>query len=235
MRKKRIIISLVVVICVLVGIFFIMRFDVVGKIRNIINKPVVENKAEPEEEVRQEELKYITLHDKDGSEIVIEMRKVTGVVDEEGNEVEFWEDTAENTIIYSNEYFGRIEKIEDNKIYFMVDKENDFKEIVPGQWNLTVENVKDYLVVFDIDTYDLEGPDPYDLSYSVWDSLTLTSEDFWGNDERFFSAGELEFLVGEYLEVWDSMDEDYYTGEISKGLTFQLSSPIKSFILSLFF
>jgi hypothetical protein len=234
MRKKKIITSIVVVICVLVGIFFIMRFNVMRRINNAINKPVVENKAESEKEEGPEELKYETWQDEDGNEFVVEMRKIT-VFDEEGNEAEMWEDTAENTIIYSNEYFGRIEKIEDNKIYFMVDKENEFKEIVPGQWKLTVENVKDYEIIFDIDTYDLEGPNPYDLSYSVWDSLTLTSEDFWGNDERFFSAGELEFLVGEYLEVWNSMDEDYYTGEISKGLTFQLSSPIKSFILSLFF
>ena len=72
MRKKRIIISIVVVLCVLVGIFFIIKFDIVGRINDAINKPVVENKAK---EKSPEELRYETLHDKDGNELVVEYRK----------------------------------------------------------------------------------------------------------------------------------------------------------------
>ena len=225
MRKKRIITSIVVVICVLVGIFFIMRFGVIGKIRNAINKPVVENKAESAKEEVPEEFRYETRHDKGGKEYVVKTRKVTGFVDEEGNEVECWEDTTKRTIIYSNEYEGRIKKIEDNKIYFMVDKENEFKEIVPGQWKLTVKNVKDYQVVFDIDTFDFES-DPCD-------SLSFYNGDAIFNIEYLHSADELEFLVGEYLSVHNSMSEDPNTGSF-KTLFFQPSSPIKSFILSLF-
>jgi len=230
MRKKRIITSIVVVICVLVGIFFIMRFGVMGKIRNAINKPVVENKAESEEE-GPEELRYETFLDKGGNEFVVEYRKII-VEDEEGNEFEMWEDTVEAIVIYSNTYEGRIEKIEDNKIYFMVDKENEFKEIVPGQWKLTVENIKDYQVVFDIDTYHFEF-DPHP-GYSC-DFLEFFNGDLWDGDENFYSADELDFLVGEYLSVQDFMNEDPNTGDSSKTLFFQPSSSIKSFILSLFF
>ncbi len=231
MRKKRIIISIVAAVCVLVGIFFVMRFGVLGRIYDAVYKQVVENKAEPEEE-GPEELRYETFLDKDGNEFVVEYRKqiLTDLIT--GEEVEIWEDTAEDTIIYDNTYEGRIQKIEDNKIYFMVDKENEFKEIVPGQWKLTVENVKDCLVVFDIDTYDFE-PDPH--SGYFCDFLEFSNGDFEGRCKRFYSADELDFLVGEYLIVQTYMNEDYYTGDRSKTLFFQPSSPIKSFILSLFF
>jgi hypothetical protein len=224
MRKKRIIITIVVVLCVLAFGFFVMRFGVVGRIYNAINKLVVENKAESEKEEGPEELKYETLHDKDGNEIVVEMRKII-VFDEEGNEVVMWEDTAEGITIYDNEYLGRIEKIEDNKIYFMVDKEIEFNEIEPGIWKLSVKNLEDYQIIFDIDTYDFEF-DP-SVEYDVCDSLTFDLK-------PYYSAYELEFLVGEYLEVHDSMSEDYYTGEIHKSLYLQLASIVKSFIFSLF-
>jgi len=224
MRKKRIIISIVVVICILVGVFFVMRFGVLGRIYNAISHYVVQDKAEPEEK-GPEELKYETLHDKDGNELVVEYRKQIVTDLETGEEVEMWADTAKGIRIYRNEYFGRIEKIEDNKIYFIVDKEIEFKEIEPGQWKLTIENVEDYQVAFDIDTYDPEF-DP-NIDYDVCDSLTF---DF----KPFSSAGELEFLVGEYLEVHESMSKDYYTGEINKSLYLQQASIIKSFIFSIF-
>ena len=222
MRKKKIIITVVVVICVLVGIFFVMRFGVIGRIYNVIYKQAVENKAEPEEELR-----YETEVDKDGNEFVVEYRKQIFTDLITGEEVEIWEDTAEKTIIYNNTYEGRIEKIEDNKIYFMVDFEVKEDPYI-------VENVKNYLVVFDIDTYNFES----DPSSHYWgDSLKYLNEDqdIWGNFVYFNSADELEFLVGEYLSVQAFMNEDYYTGDRYKSLFFQPSSPIKSFILSLFF
>jgi len=225
MKKKRIIISIVVVICVLVGSFFIIKFGVIGRIYDTVNKLAFAIIAVPSKKEAPEELKYETLHDKDGNEVVIEYRKQIVTDLETGEEVEMWADTAKGIRIYRNEYFGRIEKIEDNKIYFIVDKEIEFKEIEPGQWKLTVENVEDYQVVFDIDTYDPEF-DP-NIDYDVCDSLTF---DF----KPFSSAGELEFLVGEYLEVHESMSKDYYTGEINKSLYLQQASIIKSFIFSIF-
>jgi len=206
MRKKRIITSIVVVICVLVGIFFIMRFGVLGRIYDAINKDDSTN------EVGQEELKYETLHDKDGNEIVIEMRKII-VFDEEGNEVEFWEDTSEGITIYNNIYEGTLDKIEGNKIYFTVNK------IVKGE-NFDGEDAKGHQIIFDIDTYDLED-DPH-VGYFVCDYLIVHPEDLWSADEYFYSADELEFLVGKYLRVQDCMAEDSHTGERHKTLVFYL-------------
>ena len=225
MRKKKIITSIVVVICVLVGIFFIMSFGVLGRIYDYIYKHVVENKVEAEKEEGPEELKYETWHDEEGNEFVVEMRKII-VKDEEGNEVEIWEDTAEGKTIYSNTYLGRIEKIEDNKIYFMVDKEREFKGIGSKVGKLTVKDVKDYQVIFDIDTYDLES-DPH-VDYSVCDYL-------WFEDERFYNADELEFLIGKYLRVHEVMSEDKHTDEKYKSLYFQPESFIKSLFSQIFF
>lgn len=226
MRKKKIIIIVVVALFVLVGIFFFMRFGVIGIIRNAISRYVVQDKAEPEEE-GPEELKYETFLDKDGNEFVVEYRKQIFTDLITGDEVEMWSETAERTIIYSNTYEGRIEKIEDNKIFFIVDFEVKEDPYI-------VENVKDYLVVFDIDTYDFES-DP--SSHYFCDFLEYLNEDqdIWGNVGYFYSADELEFLVGEYLIVQAFMNEDPNTGDTSKTLFFQPSSRIKSFILSLFF
>ena len=171
MRKKRIITITVVVLFVLVCSFFIMSFGVLGRIYDYIYKHVVENKAEGE---GPEELKYETEHDKDGNEYVVEYRKQIVTDLETGEEVEMWADTAKGIRIYRNEYFGRIEKIEDNKIYFMVDKEDKSGE------GFSFKNVKDYKIIFDIDTYDLEF-DP--SSGSGGDSLQYLNgdQDILGN------------------------------------------------------
>ena len=209
MRKKRIITSIVVVIGVLVGIFFIIKFGVIGRIDDAISRYFVQNQSDKEVE---EELMYETEHDKDGNEYVVKYKKQI-VKDEEGNEFEMWEDTAEPKIIDDNFYKGKIEKIEDNKIYFLVDKEDK------SGGGFSFKDVEDYEIVFDINTYDFED----DPSSHYWcDSLSFRDEDFWGGSERFHSADALEFLVGEYLRVQDSMFEDYYTGNKNKLLIFYL-------------
>ncbi|NQT66244.1 MAG: hypothetical protein HQ569_01545 [Actinobacteria bacterium] len=88
-----------------------------------------------------------------------------------------------------------------------------------------VEDVEDYQVIFDIDTFNFkEG--------SYYDAL----EYYGSGDEkdcyRFYSAGELEFLVGKYLSVCYSVTEDPYTKAINKVLIFEPSFPLKSSIIS---
>jgi len=57
-------------------------------------------------------------------------------------------------LCYSNSYIGEIVKIEDNKIFFMVDK-------IKEAGNIFIKDVEDYQVIFDIDTYNLDY-DPLD-------------------------------------------------------------------------
>jgi len=81
-----------------------------------------------------------------------------------------------------NKYEGTIEKIEDNKIYFLVDKEevevpyNYFKRLKKRE----LEDVEDYEIVFDLSGYNLDYDPVHDLTpyserdhiaYSVYDDI----------------------------------------------------------------
>jgi len=204
MESKRKIINLTLIIFIAVCIFFVIKFDVLEKIKDSMNKSVEQNKSISDED-SPEELRYETFLDEEGNEIVIEMEKIIGE-DEEGNEIEFWADTAEHEIIYDYMYKGTIEKIEDNKIYFLVDKKS-------RNGSSFCEDVEDYQIIFDIDTYDLES-DPY-IGYFVYDSLIF-------DYENFYRAGDIDFLLGKYLRVQDVMGKDSHNGEICKELIFYL-------------
>ena len=73
------------------------------------------------------------------------------------------------------------------------------------------KNVKDYQIIFNIDTYNLEF-DP-SSEYSVNDSLVY-------DYESFYKADDLQGIVGKYLRVTDTSLEDNYTGKKYKSLTF---------------
>jgi len=209
MRKKRIIIGVVAVVCVLVSGFFVYRSGVIGRIDNAMSCYFVQSQSDKEVE---EELMYETELDKDGSEYVVEYRKIIGTDLRTGEEVEMWEDTADPKTIYDNYYKGEVEKIEDNKIYFMVDKENK-------SGGLSLKDVEDYEIVFDIDTFDFKE-DPH--SHYWPDSLLVDPKDTLESSEDFYSVDGLEFLVGEYLRAEDVMFEDYYTEDRYKMLVFYL-------------
>ena len=167
--KKRKIINIVLVVCIIAGIFFLIKYDVMGRLYDIINLQVAQNKSGQVNDDAQDEIIYETIVDEDGNEFVIEMERIV-VEDEDGNEVEMYVDTAEPRIIYDYMYKGKITKIEDNKIYFTVDLE--VKEGADHSFN----NVKEYEIIFDIDTYNLEF-DP-NTSYSANDNLDYDYESF---------------------------------------------------------
>ena len=193
--KKIIIISIVLVVCLVIGISIISFFYVIGKsIHNIV------------------------FSDKNENEVVVEYPKIID------------EGIAGNyKIYYENQYEGKIEKIEDNKIYFMVDKKG--KKL--GGLSTIYKDVEDYQVVFDLDSYTLEY-DPLDKDYSVtidkdYKSLPTFQSVYYDGDyltcdfKNFHSAEELEFLVGEYLTVWESMTEHCSMGITNKFLNFSSS------------
>jgi len=202
--KKRKIINIVLAVCIIVVIFFLIKYDVMGRLYDIINLQVDQNKSGPVDDDAQDKIIYETVLDEDGNEFVIEMEKII-VEDEDGNEVEMYVDTAEPIIIYDYMYKGKITKIEDNKIYFTVDLE------VKEGTEHSFENVKDYEIIFDIDTYNLEFDS--NSQYSVNDSLVYEYE-------IFHKADDLQGLVGKYLRATDTALEDNYTGKKYKSLTF---------------
>jgi len=169
MRKKRIIIIVVVgiVLVLLAGLFFLVKYDVMGKLYDVT---------------------FGHSHEK---EVV--------------------EATDEPIIIENKMYKGEITKIEDNKIYFMVDEEGNIAD------EFMVEDVEDYEVVFDIDTLDLEvdSSDPYPLI----DYLSF------GKD-LLYSAADLVDMIGKSLRVQNILIEDYYTGEEYRSIVFYLEEKI---------
>jgi len=200
--KKRKIINIALVVFMVIGIFFVIKFDLVGKIENKIHQQKIKNEASAE--TNESELIKETFIDKDGNEIVVEMRKIVVRDEETGEEVVMYEDTSEPKIIHDYMYKGTVEKIESNKVYFVVDKESK-------NGSYFCEEVKDYQIIFDLSSYNTEVDT--NVEYFVCDHLTL---DF--NDLN--SIEDLEKLVGKYIRVQDSKYEDYYTSEEYKVLSF---------------
>jgi len=191
------------VLVLLAGLFFLVKYDVMGKLYDVIDSQIAEDATSDVTPGRGEVI---------GGEKIF-------LIDEEGNEVELVEEVEiEINVIHNNNYEGTLVNIENNKLFFKVDKEVQ-------EDPYSVEDVEDYQVIFDIDTFNFEVG-------SYYDSL-----EFYGSGDekdcyRFYSAGELEFLVGKYLSVCYSVTEDPYTKAINKRLLFQPSSPLKSSIIS---
>jgi len=200
--KKRKIINIILVTIIIIGIFFIIKFDLVRRIENKINQQKIKNEASAETD--EFELITETFIDKDGNEIVVEMRKIVVKDEETGEEVMMYEDTAEPKTINDYLYKGTVEKIEDNKVYFTVDKESK-------NGSYFCEEVSDYQIIFDLSSYNTEVDTS--VEYFVCDHLTLDFKDL-------DSIEGLKKLVGKYIRVQDGKYEDYYTGEEYKVLNF---------------
>jgi len=200
--KKRKIINIALIVFIVIGIFFVIKFDLVGKIENKIQQQKIKNEASAETD--NSELITKTFVDKDGNEVVVEMKKIVVKDEETGEEVVMYEDTAEPKIIHDCMYKGTVEKIKNNKVYFIVDKES-----MNGSY--FCEEVKDYQIIFDLDNYNTEVDTS--VEYFVCDHLTLEFKDLDNMED-------LKKLVGEYIKVQDSKYEDFYTGEEYKVLNF---------------
>ena len=208
MRKKKIIIIVVVgvAIVLLAGLFFLVKYDVMGKFYDFIDSQIAEDTTASLTPGRGE---------------VVGDEKIY-LIDEEGNEVDLVEEVEiEVNVIHNNYYEGTLVNIENNKLFFMVDKEVQ-------EDPYAVEDVEDYQVIFDIDTFSFEVGSRSDSC----DSLVFYGSGDEKDCYQFSSAGELEFLVGKYLSVCYSVTEDPYTKAIYKVLTFQPSFPFKSSIIS---
>ena len=208
MRKKRIIIIVVMgsVLVLLAGLFFLVKYDVMGKLYDV----TFGHSQEEEDVEAMGDIIHKTILDKDGNEIVIEMKKVV-VEDEYGNKVEMYVDTAEPIIIEDKMYKGEITKIEDNKIYFIVDKkEKEGTEFV-------FEDVEDYEIIIDVDTLDLEVDSSN--SYPLIDYLSF-------GQDLFYSAGDLVDMIGKSLRVQNILIEDYHTGEEYRSIVFYLEEKL---------
>jgi len=90
-----------------------------------------------------------------------------------------------------------------------VDKE--FKKSKFGAGSYSFEDVKDYQIIYDLESYDLDYDD--NVEYFVCDHLNLDFKDL----ENIM---DLEKIIGKYIRLQDSKFRDYYTGKEYKVLSF---------------
>lgn len=210
--KKRKVINISLIVCIIIGIFFAIKFDLITKIENKIYQQKI--KAEISSEINDkyfDEPQSITeaFIGEDGNEVVVKMQPIIVKDEATGQQVLMYEDSAEPKIIYIKTYKGKIENIEGNKICFIVD--NEFKKPKFGAGSYRFENVEKYQIVFDLDSYNLEVDTS--VGYFVSDHVTLDFEDL-------DSVEDLEKAVGKYIRVQDSKFRDYHTGADYKVLSF---------------
>jgi len=213
--KKKIIISITAVLLVLIVGFLFMQFNIVGKLYSALFKGL-HNIAGPDEvnpEDNPEEFKYVTEKDKDGNEFVVEYQRKYLTSSETGEKVEVWLQTEHSNTIFDYNYYGTIEKIEDNKIYCLINAEGLTS-------NPSYKDVEDYEIVFDIDTFDFEKEDENLGARYFSDGIYV------GND-KFYRVSQLEELMeslkafeGKYCQIHYYEFEDPYTGDRSLGLDF---------------
>jgi len=204
--KKRTIINTIILVVFITGVFFIAKFDAMGKLYERMKQQATQNKTNQENNTQRDTV-HKTFLNEAGNEVFIEMEKII-VEDEDGNKVEMYVDTAEAIIIYDYTYKGKITKIEDNKIYFEVDL-----ELIEGT-SAGYNNVKNYELVFDIDTYDLESNK--NVGYSVNDDLTY-------DYKMYFSAGGLRVFIGKNVRLQDVCFKDSHIDEEYKSLVFYIN------------
>ena len=182
--KKRNIIIIVLVIGVAIGFFLVIKLDLINTIENKFYLQKIKNEtAEPE-------LITETFTDKDGSEIVVRMKKIVVKDKNTSQEVLMYEDIAEPEIVDVKSYKGKIETIMENKIFFIVEKE--FKKSKFGASSYNFEDVKDYQIIYDLESYNLGFDES--VGYFVCDHLNL---DF--NDLE--SIMDLEKIIGKYINL----------------------------------
>jgi len=210
--KNRIITITTIVIFIAIGIFCVIKFDLISKIENKIYLQKIKNETLNEANKKytdEPELITETFIDKDGNEIVVKMRKI--IVSNESTDLEvlMYQDIAEPEVVDIKSYKGKIETITENKIFFIVDKEFKKSKFVAGSYSF--KDIKDYQIIYDLENYNLDF-DKND-EYFVCDHLNLDFKDIE-------SITDLEKIIGKYVRLQDSKFRDYYTDEEYKVLSF---------------
>ena len=109
--KNKSIMIIVILICISIGVFFVIKFDLISKIENKIYLQTVKNDILTEANKKyadEPELITETFTDKDGKEIVVKMKKIVVKDENTGQEVLMYEDIAEPEIVDVKSYKGKI-------------------------------------------------------------------------------------------------------------------------------
>jgi hypothetical protein len=180
MRNTRKIINIILVALILVCVFLIVRFDVFKRIEDATVSQVEERKASSNND-DEEEFKYETFIDEEGNEVVLDFECIV-IIDEQGNKkCSYDENYEQNTFYYT--YYGTIERIEDNKIYFLVDKKSK-------ENSYFCDDVNDYQIILS----------NYKIEVESFGELGFYGTLFF-NYKIYSSVDDLKFSIGEYLRL----------------------------------
>ena len=206
-RKK---INIFLIVSIILLILVAIKFNYLEKIidyKNVwINRNKSDDKAENDVNDYPEYI-YETFIDKDENEVVIEMERKTGTIN--GEDIIFYEDTADPEVIYCHFYQGIVKSVDNEKIIFLVDKECKNADLNESFYDY--KDVVDYEIEFDFYDYNTQ----HDEKFGIRDMITV-------NTVEIKDYTDLEKLTGKYLKIVDSEFRDNVTKILVKGLDFYI-------------
>ncbi|MDD5622498.1 MAG: hypothetical protein PHQ09_04965 [Actinomycetota bacterium] len=148
---------------------------------------------------------YESFMDKDGNEVVIEMERKTGTLNDEN--IIFYEDTNDSQVIYCHFYQGILKDVDSEKIVFLVDKECKNADL-SSSFN-DYKDVEDYEIKFFLSDYNTE----HNEEFGIRDMISINTIEIKGYKD-------FEKLVNKYLKVIDTVFKENTTNILVKGLDF---------------
>ena len=206
-RKK---VNVFLIVSIILLILVAIKFNYLEKIiefKNVwINRNKSDDKAENDVNDYPEYI-YETFIDKNGNEVVIEMKKKIGTVN--GEDIIFYENTADPEVIYCHFYQGIIKSVDGEKIIFLVDKECKNADLNESFYDY--KDVEDYEIEFDLSDYNTK----HNEEFGIRDMIAI-------NTVEIKDYTDLEKLIGKYLKIVDSEFRDNVTKILVKGLDFYI-------------
>jgi hypothetical protein len=150
--------------------------------------------------------KYETLKDKYGNDVEVKLKKQIEKT-KDGKIIEGWIIDKPYEML-TKYYSGEIKKIEKNSIYFIVQAESKIQKF--QEHGHIMENVKDYLKVFDLNQYDLnsdKGP------YIPSDNITI-------GFKSLLNINDLNIFLNKKINIQESTIIIYKNSPESKLLAF---------------
>jgi len=206
-RKK---VNIFLVVSIVLLILIAVKFNYLEKIIDYKNDWINKNKSNDraENDINDyPEYIYETFIDKDGNEVVIEMEKKTGTIN--GEDIIFYEDTAEPEVIYCHFYQGIIRSVDSEKMIFLVDKECKNADLNESFYDY--QDVEDYEIEFNFNNYKTI----HNEEFGIRDMIAINTVEI--KDYKDFNK-----LIGKYLKVVDSEFRDNITKILVKGLDFYI-------------
>jgi hypothetical protein len=201
-RKK---VNIFLIISIILLVLVAVKFNYFKKIFEYKNIWMSRDKIDDKTKNDYPEYIYESFMDKDGNEVVIEMERKTGTLNDEN--IIFYEDTNDSQVIYCHFYQGILKDVDSEKIVFLVDKECKNADL-SSSFN-DYKDVEDYEIKFFLSDYNTE----HNEEFGIRDMISINTIEIKGYKD-------FEKLVNKYLKVIDTVFKENTTNILVKGLDF---------------